>query len=667
MVLEGELFDHYRILRLIGKGGMGEVYLAEDTQVQRQVAAKVVRLEEELLSQETIAGDLHFFWREASIIAKLDHPAILPLYDHGDMSLDTLYFTYLITPYCPDGSLLRWMRHRGLNRPVTHQQIGWIIGQAGQALQYAHDQRVMHLDIKPANFLIRKRPGSDELLALLLSDFGIARLAMTTASFSQDIRGTPTYMAPEQWANHPTFASDQYALAIMAYELLAGSPPFQGPPMNIMFGHLQEQPPSIGERNPRVPAAVNLVVQRALAKKPEERFPSIAEFAHTLQEALESKLDERAGGAETLAALPAKASEVALLPRDSQTDQQLVAGSGLSPAQEIDEQSLEATLPRLSRAAPDSVTLSSVPDTQAAHFLPSLVPLLSSTHPGQIFRRRPVLATAAIALLIVILLVGGSVGITMVGQQARVDTSRNTALTAQAQITNTARARITATAQAQAAATGAVLRTGKIWHTQLSGASSNLLNLTWGDSQLVAVGDGGTIVTSPDGHAWTVEPLVGGAALWSVAWGDSRFVVVGAGGQAGESGVILTSLDGHTWTRLSPGTGPLLSVTWGGSQFVAVGASDPSGNNNTILTSPDGRTWMAQQPPPHATSFLQAVAWADFLFVVVGGNGLIATSPDGHTWTLQQSPTSNNLAAVISSGNSRLVAVGDNGTLLTSS
>src|SRR5579883_1297990 len=253
MPFEGREFNHYRVLRLIGSGGMGEVYLAADTRIRRQVAVKIMRIEESLDDTEEMKDTLRLFLREATAIAGLDHPNILPLYDYGEDSIDTIHFAYLITPYRAEGSLANWLRKRAQNpqtRQLTLQQVAHIIQEAGKALQYAHDHQVIHQDIKPANFLIRSDAENSEYPGLQLADFGIARLTSATSHSSQHVRGTPTYMAPEQWAGQAVFASDQYALGIMTYELVTGNPPFRGAPMQIMYAHLQTPAQSPRELNP---------------------------------------------------------------------------------------------------------------------------------------------------------------------------------------------------------------------------------------------------------------------------------------------------------------------------------------------------------------------------------------------------------------------------------
>src|SRR5205823_4244998 len=134
--------------------------------------------------------------------------------------------------------------------------------------------------VKPANFLVRSRKDTPSRPDLLLADFGVARLTQGNVNMSKTIRGTPTYMAPEQWSAHPVSATDQYALAIMTYELLTGHPPFPGTQEQVMYQHLmvQPQPPSVV--NARIPPGIDAVILRALAKRPTERYASVSAFAY---------------------------------------------------------------------------------------------------------------------------------------------------------------------------------------------------------------------------------------------------------------------------------------------------------------------------------------------------------------------------------------------------
>ncbi len=289
MSLEGQDLGRYHLLRLIGSGGMGEVYLAQDPGVSRQVAIKVIR------SGNTGSGttastddDARLFLREARAIAKLDHPHILPLYDYGEEPTPGATFTYLVMPYRAEGSLESWLQQPATLSQLILQDIEQIARQAASALQHAHDHQIIHQDVKPSNFLLRSNPDNPGCPDLLLTDFGIAKLTGLTTKTSQSIRGTPAYMAPEQWAGHPLPATDQYALAIMLYELLTGHPPFQGNPMQMMYAHLHTQPQLPSSVNPRLPAALDAVIQRALNKNAQDRFPDISAFFSAFQQAIQT-------------------------------------------------------------------------------------------------------------------------------------------------------------------------------------------------------------------------------------------------------------------------------------------------------------------------------------------------------------------------------------------
>ncbi len=289
MSLEGQQIDRYRILRLLGSGGMGDVYLAEDPRIEQQVAIKVIRAEaSSSLDTQASQEAARLFQREAKAIVKLDHPNILPLYDYGEEQLGNQTIIYLVMPYRAEGSLVDWLKQRGQPGPLALQEVAHIVEQAASALQHAHDRQIIHQDVKPSNFLLRHRPEKPTRPDLLLADFGIARLATATASASQSIRGTPTYMAPEQWEGHPVPATDQYALAIMAYDLLTGRPPFQGAPGPLMFQHLTAQPPPPSSVNPRLSSDLDAILLHALAKRPDQRFASMTAFANAFQQATQA-------------------------------------------------------------------------------------------------------------------------------------------------------------------------------------------------------------------------------------------------------------------------------------------------------------------------------------------------------------------------------------------
>ncbi len=285
MPFDGLHIGHYILLRAIGSGGMGEVYLAEDPRIHRQVAIKVVRTEAGAYPHDDSTKDAQrLFLREAKAIARLDHPHILPLFDYGEENVNGTMLTYLVMPFRPEGSLTRWLEQSN-SELLSLVDVVQIVRQAASALQYAHDQQIIHQDVKPSNFLMRANNERPHLPDVVLADFGVARLSSATSSVSHSIRGTPTYMAPEQWSGEPVSATDQYALAVMTYELLTGRPPFQGPPMRMMYLHTNTSPQPPSAVNPSLSKEVDTVLLTALAKKPEERFLSIAAFARALEQA----------------------------------------------------------------------------------------------------------------------------------------------------------------------------------------------------------------------------------------------------------------------------------------------------------------------------------------------------------------------------------------------
>ncbi len=287
MQLEGQQCGQYRFLRLLRTGGMGEVYLADDERLQRRVAMKVIWTDTSRYADPDEAKEAaRLFLREAQAIAQLDHRHILPVYDSGEENIHGASFMYMVMPYRQQGSFTDWLRKRDKSRLLSLWDIERIVKQAASALQHAHNHQIIHQDIKPSNFLIHGDAQYPNQLNLQLSDFGVAKF-MTTTSESQTIRGTPIYMAPEQWNGHPSAETDQYALAVMAYELLTGRPPFVGHNQHqLWYQHCHTSPPLPSTLNSSIPEDLDAVLLRALAKDPQDRFPSILEFAHAFKDAL---------------------------------------------------------------------------------------------------------------------------------------------------------------------------------------------------------------------------------------------------------------------------------------------------------------------------------------------------------------------------------------------
>jgi len=266
----GQQLGNYCLLRLLGKGGFGQVYLGEHIYLKTHVAVKLLR--EDINGTQTEAFRLAFL-DEARKIAALKHPHILRVFE---FSMDK-FTPYLVMDYAAHGTLLE--RHPPGSKLSVARVISYIQPIA-QALSYAHTTQLVHRDVKPANVLL------DELDTILLSDFGLATIAHNTASMQTIANmGTASYMAPEQLQGHPVTASDQYALAVMVFEWLCGELPYQGDPISVGIQHLTTPVPSLRQLNRELSPAVEAVVQKAMAKDAKLRFASVLDFVHALEQA----------------------------------------------------------------------------------------------------------------------------------------------------------------------------------------------------------------------------------------------------------------------------------------------------------------------------------------------------------------------------------------------
>ena len=257
-------FGNYRLVRPLGAGGFAEVYLGEHIHLYTQAAIKI-------LHTRMTAEEREDFRTEALTIAHLKHPNIVRVLEFGFQDNVT---PYLVMDYAPNGSLRS--HYRG-SVPLT--TLLPTIKAIAAALDYAHQQNIVHRDIKPDNMLL------DANGEVLLSDFGIAVAALTTGvQQTQDATGTPAYMAPEQFQGKPRPASDQYALAVTIYEWLCGKRPFDGDTTALGYQHVHVAPPSLRTQQPTITPAVERVIFKALAKDPHQRFASVSAFADALEQ-----------------------------------------------------------------------------------------------------------------------------------------------------------------------------------------------------------------------------------------------------------------------------------------------------------------------------------------------------------------------------------------------
>jgi serine/threonine-protein kinase len=266
------LTPRFTIERQIGAGGMATVFLARDERNERPVALKVLRE-----GAEAAAG-LERFEREIKLLARLQHPLILPLHDSG-VAADAMYF---VMPFV-DGESLRERMWREGQMPIDdalHVAI-----EVADALAYAHAQGVVHRDIKPENIMLWRGHA-------VVCDFGIASIMQGAHDGSRDALtragqwlGTPAYMSPEQAAGDPHIgpAADQYSLGLVLYEMLGGSPAYVGTLRSILARQVTEPPPPITALRRDIPPALVSTLNRALSKAPEDRWPSTASFGEALR------------------------------------------------------------------------------------------------------------------------------------------------------------------------------------------------------------------------------------------------------------------------------------------------------------------------------------------------------------------------------------------------
>lgn len=270
--LIGQRLGQYKIIAKIGAGGMATVYRARQASVDRDVALKVIRAD--LMEDENFLGR---FQREARMIASLQHLHVLKVFDYGNEGS----IAYLVMELLEGGSLNRLLRRSGaLPLPLAIR----MLDQISMALDYAHGRGIIHRDLKPDNVLL------DQHQNAFLTDFGIAKLLSETTSYTRTgmVMGTPAYMAPELWSGQPADArADIYALGVILYEMVTGVSPFSGDtPFHIMHRHIYEMPPSARDVNNSLPATVDSVIQKALAKDANQRFANAGQLAEAFREAL---------------------------------------------------------------------------------------------------------------------------------------------------------------------------------------------------------------------------------------------------------------------------------------------------------------------------------------------------------------------------------------------
>jgi len=270
--IEKPMLGRYEVLKELGKGAMGTVYLGKDPKISRIVAIKTMALTQEFDEDEIEDVKARFF-REAETAGRLNHPNIVTIYDAGeehDLTYIAMEFLkgHDLTQYCKPDNLME------MRRVIS------IVARAAEGLDYAHQQNVVHRDIKPANIMYE--PESD---TVKITDFGIARITDSSKTKTGTVLGTPSYMSPEQLAGKKIDGrSDLFSLGVMLYQMLSGSLPFKGDSMaSLMFKITNEEAADIRTIRDEIPETLAAVVNKALIKDADQRFQTGIEFANALK------------------------------------------------------------------------------------------------------------------------------------------------------------------------------------------------------------------------------------------------------------------------------------------------------------------------------------------------------------------------------------------------
>ncbi|HLA43774.1 MAG TPA: serine/threonine-protein kinase, partial [Aggregatilineales bacterium] len=286
--LIGKRLGDYTLSRLIAKGGMGRVYVADDSQLGRQVAVKVITLDEDLADEI-----MERFQREAQVIGRLDdHPNIITIHRYGKEK----GHHYIAMKYIRGQSLADYLELlRTKKEFIEWDEMLPILRQVAAALDYAHIHGVIHRDIKPANIMLDQSPSQPGQKIAILMDFGLV-MQLDNNMTSGTAFGTPRYIAPEQAISSTDACaqSDIYSLGVVVFEMLAGQTPFDSDdsPVAVALSHVTKQPPSPRLFRPDLPESVVPVIMKVLAKKPEDRYQTTAGFVDALQLALIGKLPD---------------------------------------------------------------------------------------------------------------------------------------------------------------------------------------------------------------------------------------------------------------------------------------------------------------------------------------------------------------------------------------
>ena len=374
----GDEFAAYRLEEMIGHGGMSIVYRARHHVLERSVALKLLSPE---LSEDPAFRDR--FIRESRLAAGLDHPNVIPIYEAGE----ELGVYYIAMRYVPGSNLKELLQRDG---PLDRAQTISVIGQIASALNAAHEMGLVHRDVKPANVLIVEGAGADDSHHVYLSDFGIAKQQASNVTRTGMFIGTAEYASPEQIESKELDGrSDVYSLGCVLYQCLTGNPAFEkDSEVALIYAHLLEPPPSIQAARPELGPAIDVVLARAMAKKPDDRYATARELSTAVREALSQP-----------AAEPSSAPATQVVPP--------------TPAPPVTVASPLAETPPVAPAIPADATAAAAPSAVAAPPPPEHPP--AGQPPGRSGRRgwkglgiaAGLVAAGAVGAVLAVVLLGG--------------------------------------------------------------------------------------------------------------------------------------------------------------------------------------------------------------------------------------------------------------------
>lgn len=294
--LSGKQLGIYRIVAPLGEGGMAAVYKAYQPGMDRYVALKIL--------PRHFASDPQFvarFKQEAQVLAKLQHPHILPVFDFGEAE----GYTYIVMPFIESGTLIDLLK----GQPLPLQKIRRIVSQLGDALDYAHSRGLVHRDVKPSNVLL------DERGNCLLTDFGLAKIVEGSMNLTTSgaVLGTPAYMSPEQGLGQtPDGRSDIYSLGVILYEMATGRAPFKAEtPMAVVIKHIHDPLPMPSTINPKLPDSIERVILKAMSKESADRYATAAEMVKAIQAAIPEGMEEATLSGDAVTAVAASTQTTA--------------------------------------------------------------------------------------------------------------------------------------------------------------------------------------------------------------------------------------------------------------------------------------------------------------------------------------------------------------------